>query len=73
MGNDNGAPMKNVTGGGLPTRLWRDFMSQALANYKVKALPSGNVMDRAGDEAPVREENPVETFIKDFFKSIFSN
>jgi penicillin-binding protein 1A len=29
MGNDDGSPMKNVTGGGLPARLWRDFMLEA--------------------------------------------
>ena len=30
MGNDNGARMKGVTGGQLPARLWRDFMTAAL-------------------------------------------
>ena len=30
MGNDNGARMKEVTGGKLPARLWRDFMTAAL-------------------------------------------
>ena len=30
MGNDNGARMKGVTGGKLPARLWRDFMTGAL-------------------------------------------
>jgi len=29
FGNDNGQPMKNVTGGGLPARTWRRFMSGA--------------------------------------------
>jgi penicillin-binding protein 1A len=29
MGNDDGSPMKNVTGGGPPARLWRDFMLEA--------------------------------------------
>ncbi|MFM2256706.1 MAG: hypothetical protein RIQ28_553, partial [Pseudomonadota bacterium] len=27
VGNDDNAPLKNVTGGGLPARIWRDFMS----------------------------------------------
>lgn len=30
-GNDDGAAMKGVTGGGLPARLWARFMSAALA------------------------------------------
>lgn len=29
MGNDDARPMKNVTGGGPPARLWRDFMLEA--------------------------------------------
>ncbi len=29
VGNDDGAPMTRVTGGGLPARLWRAFMSEA--------------------------------------------
>ncbi|MCW8914322.1 MAG: PBP1A family penicillin-binding protein [Magnetovibrio sp.] len=72
MGNDNGTSMKRVTGGGLPTRLWRDFMTQALANTKAKALPSGKVTDRSDEGGEVHEENPVETFIKGIFNSIFN-
>lgn len=29
VGNDNGRPMKRVTGGGLPTRIWSDVMKAA--------------------------------------------
>ncbi|MSO54032.1 MAG: PBP1A family penicillin-binding protein [Rhodospirillales bacterium] len=29
LGNDGNEPMKNVTGGGLPARLWREFMAGA--------------------------------------------
>ena len=31
MGNDDSAPMRKVTGGGLPARLWRDYTGAALA------------------------------------------
>ncbi|MFL0670130.1 MAG: transglycosylase domain-containing protein [Erythrobacter sp.] len=31
VGNDDNAPMKGVTGGSTPARIWRDFMSGALA------------------------------------------
>ncbi len=30
VGNDDGSPMRNVTGGRLPARIWRDFMVEAL-------------------------------------------
>ncbi len=38
VGNDDGRPMKGVTGGGLPTRLWADFMRAALAGTQPKPL-----------------------------------
>ncbi|MFN3989981.1 MAG: transglycosylase domain-containing protein [Erythrobacter sp.] len=31
VGNDDNTPMKGVTGGSIPARIWRDFMSGALA------------------------------------------
>ncbi len=44
VGNDDNAPLKNVTGGGLPARIWRDFMSQAVKGAgprpKPKAVPA---------------------------------
>ncbi|GAB2503773.1 transglycosylase domain-containing protein [Lysobacter humi (ex Lee et al. 2017)] len=30
VGNDDGRPMKRVTGGGLPAQMWRDFMDDAV-------------------------------------------
>jgi penicillin-binding protein 1A len=30
MGNDDGTPMAGVSGGGLPTQVWRDFMLAAV-------------------------------------------
>ncbi len=38
LGNDNRAPMKGVTGGGLPARLWARFMKAALAGTAVRPL-----------------------------------
>ena len=38
MGNDDNAPMKNVTGGGAPARLWRDFMLEAHKGLPPRAL-----------------------------------
>lgn len=39
MGNDDGHPMKKVTGGGLPAQLWRGFMEAALADLPPSPLP----------------------------------
>ena len=43
LGNDDGAPMRRVTGGGAPARLWRDFMKGALKGLPVLTLdqPAG--------------------------------
>ncbi|MCC9621449.1 PBP1A family penicillin-binding protein [Thalassospira sp. MA62] len=38
MGNDNGSPMDQVTGGGLPATLWHDFMLHAHQNIPVRSL-----------------------------------
>jgi penicillin-binding protein 1A len=40
MGNDNGRPMKKVTGGRLPAQLWQAFMFDAHAGKPAKPLPS---------------------------------
>jgi len=39
MGNDDGTPMKGVTGGSYPARLWRRFMTEALGQRPAAALP----------------------------------
>ena len=38
IGNDNGAPMNKVTGGGLPARLWARFMTKALTGAAPRPL-----------------------------------
>ena len=39
MGNDDGAPMQKVTGGGLPAELWQAFMADAHAGLPARPLP----------------------------------
>ena len=39
VGNDDGRAMKGVTGGGLPARLWRVFMTAVLVGKPARALP----------------------------------
>jgi membrane peptidoglycan carboxypeptidase len=39
MGYDDNTPLKGVTGGGLPTDIWREAMSRAHEGLEMKALP----------------------------------
>ena len=40
VGNDNAKPMNKVTGGALPAKIWRSFMSAALKDLQAAPLPS---------------------------------
>ena len=39
VGNDDGAPMDEVTGGGLPARIWHDFMAAAHEGAQARPIP----------------------------------
>lgn len=43
VGNDDGSPMNRVTGGGLPTNIWRSFMEPAHQGFPVVALPGSKL------------------------------
>lgn len=52
FGNDNNAPMKRVTGGGLPAQQWAAFMQPAHAGLQPRAFPPpsrGGGTGAAGD------------------------
>ncbi len=54
VGNDDNTPLKNITGGGLPARIWRDFMSQAVKGAGGRPKPK---------PAPVADpEGPIKPF-----------
>lgn len=79
VGNDDGAPMKNVTGGGLPARIWRDFMTEAHAALPARplladaAIYSAAATDRAPDPRRIiAEQKPPEPAEKKKKKSLFS-
>ncbi|MBX7541008.1 transglycosylase domain-containing protein [Qipengyuania sphaerica] len=40
IGNDDNTPLRGISGGGLPARIWRDFMSQALGASAAPSQPS---------------------------------
>jgi penicillin-binding protein 1A len=48
LGNDNGAPMHRVTGGGAPARLWRDFMKLAHKGMPARPLSYGSKAAQQG-------------------------
>lgn len=39
IGNDNNTPLRGVNGGGLPARIWADFMAQSIKGAGRKAAP----------------------------------
>ena len=39
VGNDDGTPMKGITGGGLPARIWHDVMAEAHEGLPPRPLP----------------------------------
>jgi penicillin-binding protein 1A len=51
LGNDDFTPMKRVTGGSLPTLIWRDLMIYAHVNKQPAFLPGGEQL-QAGNRAP---------------------
>ena len=50
VGNDDNSPLKGVSGGGVPARIWRDFMTQALGQ---KSAPK-RTEPAADPEGPVQ-------------------
>ncbi len=59
FGNDDGAPMKAVTGGGLPARAWKSFMEQALAPEPATSMLSGK-----------RIVQPVQDLVSRFWRAL---
>ena len=63
VGNDDNSSLDRVTGGGLPARIWKDFMRSALSLPTPRATPSpdpeGPVRPldiEEGDEIPLGED-----------------
>ncbi|WP_457940917.1 transglycosylase domain-containing protein [Mesorhizobium sp. 10J20-29] len=58
FGNDDGAPMKRVTGGALPAQAWHEFMVAAHEGVPVAALP-GTWHSQGADRPLVEPQRPV--------------
>jgi penicillin-binding protein 1A len=54
IGNDDNTPLRGINGGGLPARIWRDFMSQAVRGAAPQAAPR--------PQPKPDPEGPVEPF-----------
>ena len=50
IGNDDGRPMRGVTGGGLPARLWRRVMKAAHRGWSARSLPGLGTSAATGDD-----------------------
>ncbi|WP_119084665.1 transglycosylase domain-containing protein [Altererythrobacter sp. B11] len=58
VGNDDNSPLDGVHGGGLPARIWRDFMRQALGEQVLPARPrSEPTPDPSGPVQPLDVPN----------------
>ena len=77
VGNDNGAPMNAVTGGGMPARIWADFMLEAHVGQPVRPLLADAGIYAAAaefqhgeqrEQAPPKEQPKKK---KGFFKRLF--
>jgi penicillin-binding protein 1A len=64
VGRDNNTPMRSVTGGSFPARVWRTFMTSALPRLKVSTIPGGEPVaevpasDAIGDLLAEPSTNP---------------
>jgi penicillin-binding protein 1A len=63
LGNDDGAPTKHVTGGGLPVEIWSRFMRAAHQGVAPESLPgdasSGGLLSNLFNGTPRTGANPV--------------
>ncbi len=73
FGNDDNAPMKNVTGGTLPARTWKTFMVQATQGMPVRPLPLGEEAPRIASAAgaPQQQSGGLLGGLQSLLRSIF--
>ncbi len=69
VGNDDNSPMGRVTGGGLPARIWKDFMRSALSLPAPRPRPAPNPEGpvqpfdiEEGEEIPLGDEGTTLRF-----------
>ncbi len=68
IGNDDNTPMKRVTGGGLPTMIWRDLMLYAHVDKQPVMLPGGDQRGRDyGDDIVAGGKSLIESVFGGLF------
>ncbi|WP_293328592.1 PBP1A family penicillin-binding protein [Parvibaculum sp.] len=73
VGNDNGSPMKHVTGGTIPAKIWHDFMVRTQNISKAGPLP-GTWAPPAAAPAPAQpEDKPHKWEEPGFFERLFGS
>ncbi|WP_119461586.1 PBP1A family penicillin-binding protein [Rhodospirillaceae bacterium SYSU D60014] len=79
FGNDDGAPMAAITGGTLPAKLWRAFMSKALEGRPAQALlnpviaaqqPVPEPTSPAAGRAVAAEAEPEKSSLEEWLERI---
>jgi penicillin-binding protein 1A len=66
FGNDDGEPMKKVTGGGLPAETWKSFMQAAHAGLPATGLTLPGPVPPVSIEGPRRDGgDPVADLVRD--------
>ncbi|MDP3526344.1 MAG: transglycosylase domain-containing protein [Hoeflea sp.] len=66
FGNDNGTPMKKVTGGGLPAHAWKQFMQIAHSGLPPASLPLGGPVPPVAIEGPAPQDgDAVADLVRD--------
>jgi penicillin-binding protein 1A len=70
FGNDDGAYMKKVSGGGLPARAWQEFMTAAMKGYTPTPLFGSHGGYELPPALPAPQSDP--TTIGDIISGVFS-
>lgn len=64
VGADNYAPMKRVTGGSIPARIWKDTMSVIVADMPVRYIPVSTEPPQTFEPFTAKE-NALEVLLQD--------
>ncbi len=64
VGKDDNSPIKGISGGGLPARIWRDFMMQAVKGARPVAAPRPKPQDKPF-EFPKMPDIPLDIPVPD--------
>jgi penicillin-binding protein 1A len=59
VGNDDNSSLKGINGGGLPARIWRDFMGEAVKGARAKPVKPRQAVNPTPDPIP-DPDGPVE-------------